>query len=224
MTILTTVDIAASASAAGFLYVRDSTVALVSVTGKRDAPSTPLRTVLHSCAATFAPQLRAIVDKLSNGTLVMFSATHFWEQHGALSRRRGIWGGGELQWLTTDIRRSTSVEITRETDSRFAGLVEIETKSLFDAADFARTHESTFLYVSERRNLSDERVREIFAKVFPDGKSGVDWGCVVDQIRKEAAACIRVSGNFDDPEASIDVFLSAELFARLGLKSGDRGG
>lgn len=218
MTIGTKVDIADSASGAGFRYVHDSTVALLSVTGKRDAPSTASKSVLQACATRAAPLLLAILSTPSGGTLTLFAATPFWDHHNVLSRRRGIWGRDELSWLTADARRSADVEITRDSGSRFAGLVEIEASSLFEAADFVRTHESSFLFMSKRDDLSDERVRALFAEVFPSSESTVDWGCVVDQIGKDAAACIRVSGSFDDPDVSLDVFMSADLLAKLRLK------
>jgi hypothetical protein len=177
-----------------------------------------LKSVLAACSTQFAPLLRAMLDELSDGALLLFAATR-WDQHNARSRRRGLWGRSELQWLTAGAPRSNGVELTREGESRFVGIVELEVASLCDAAEFVRTHTSSFLFIAERVDLSDDRVRAIFAAAFSTRTAGVDWGSVVGLIGTHAAGSIRVSGNFDDPEAAIDVFLPAELFAKLGERA-----
>jgi hypothetical protein len=145
-----------------------------------------------------------------------FTATAFWDQHNALSRRRGIWGSDQLGWLPTDAVRSPSVEIIGAAGARFAGLAEVGKSDLFEAADFVRTHGGSFLFVSPRIDVSEERVRAMANKVFPKGESVVEWRNVVDLVEEGEDICVRVGGGFDDPVASIDVFLSADLLRSLG--------
>lgn len=215
MTISTKVETAASAKAHGFHYVQSSNVAVVSVTGERDAPSTSLSTVLQACIARFEIFLLGWLRALPDDRLLLFAATPFWDQYNALSRRRGIWGSEGLSWLRGAAQRSPSVEISDGSGARFAGLVHIEQPAIFAAADFARTHGGSFLFVSPHDELTDERVRSMVKKVFPKGKSAVDWSAVVDQISKGEDIAIRVSGGFDDPEVSIDAFMRADLLRRL---------
>jgi len=217
MTIETTVEFSASATTAGFRYVRDSTVAIVSATGKRYAPSTPAMSVLEACAKRLASLVVRVMSGPPSGALMLFVATPFWDQHNVVSRRRGVWGRDDLRWLPPAASRSNDVEITRESASRFAGLAKIEAASFLDACEFLRTHESSFLFISSRADIDDERVRAMVLEVFPTGAPNVDWGSVVAQVGNEAAACVRVSGSFDDPEISIDVFMSADVFVTLRI-------
>jgi hypothetical protein len=75
--------------------------------------------------------------------------------------------------------RSPSVEIIGAAGARFAGLAEVGKSDLFEAADFVRTHGGSFLFVSPRIDVSEERVRAMANKVFPKGESVVEWRNVV---------------------------------------------
>lgn len=216
MTISTKIEVASSAKADGFKYVRSESVAVVSVLAQRDDPGTPLRTVLQTCIARFEAFFLGWVRALSPDQILLFAATAFWDQHNALSRRRGIWGTEQLDWLPSDAQRSPSVEIVGDGGSRFAGVVETREPDLLHAADYVRTHGCSFLFVSPRCDLTDERVRALAMKVLPDGEAVVAWGNVVDLLEDGEDLCIRVGGGFDDREISIDIFLAAELLHRLG--------
>jgi hypothetical protein len=191
-------------------------VAVVSVTGERDAPSTSLRTVLQACVERFEILLLGWLQALPNDLILLFVATPPCDQHNALSRRRGIWGSKGLGWLSGAAQRSPSVEVSDDVGTRFAGLAHIERPAFFEAADFARTHGGSFLFVSPHSKVTDERVRSMVTKVFPKGTSEVDWSSVIDQVGKEADIAIRVSGGFDDPEISIDAFMLSDLLPRPG--------
>jgi hypothetical protein len=102
------------------------------------------------------------------------------------------------------------VEIHRDGETRFAGLVRIDDASFLEAADFVRTHRASFLFVSLDDVLTEQRVRLLFSRVFPKGDSTVDRSRVVDQVGDGAELCILVSGAFDDREAGIDAFMSTE--------------
>jgi hypothetical protein len=154
---------------------------------------------------------------LSENRIFLFTATPFADQPNVLSRRRGVWAVDGLGWLPAGYR-SPSVEIVREDGGlRFAGLAQIAAPDFFEAADFARTHGRTFLLVSPARDLTEERVRSIVAKVFPREQSDLDWANVVAQIEDGEGICIRASGSFDDPEVSLDAFLSEALLRKLGV-------
>jgi hypothetical protein len=98
---------------------------------------------------------------------------------------------------------------------RFAGLAQISDAAFADAADFVRTHGASMLFVSPRLDLSEDRVRTMFAQAFPRGVPAVDWA-VVNQVEHCEDIVLRVSGGFDDPEVSIDAFVSADLLSRDG--------
>jgi len=153
---------------------------------------------------------------MPDAKLFLFIATPFWEQHNAISRRRGIWGSAGLNWLPEHLPRSASIELSGEGGARFAGLTEVPATDIFEAADFVRTHTSNFLFVSHHRELTEERVRAIAKKVFPNGESTVNWGSAVEQVEEGEDICVRVSGGFDDREASIDAFLAIDLLQKLG--------
>ena len=217
MTTDTKVETAVSAKARGYRYVRSDSVAVVSVSGERNAPSTSLRTVLQACFARFEVFLHGWLRALPEDRVLLFAATPLSAQHNVISRRRGIWGTDGLNWLPASVSRSPSVEIRGEEGvTRFAGLAEIAQANFFEAADFARMRDDSFLLVSPRQELTENRVRSMVAKVFPRGESAVDWTGVVAQVEEGEDICIRASGAFDDREASIDAFLSDNLLRRLG--------
>ena len=215
MTIKVKVESAPSAKDRGFLYVRSNDVAVVSVTGERDAPSTSLRTVLQSCLVQFEAFFSGWLRALPGHHTIILVATPAWDQHNALSRHRGIWRSEGLRWLSGDAQRSPSVEIREEGGTRFAGLAEINDANLFDAADYARTHGASFLLVSRRTDLTEERVRSMVTKVLPNGQGVLEWSNVVGLVDQGADICVRVSGGFDDRDVSIDAFLSAALLRKV---------
>jgi hypothetical protein len=220
MIIETTLETALSAKERGFRYVRSGHVAVVSVTGARGVSSISLRTVLKACVARFEATLHGWLLSLPHHRIVLFASTAFSAQHNALSRRRAIWGSEGLSWLPRAAARSDSVHINREDgEMRFAGLAEIDEASFFEAAEFMRTHAGSFLTVSARGDLTEERVRSIVAKVFPKADAAVNWSAAVAEVENGEDICIRASGGFDDPEASIDAFLSDGLLRKLEAAS-----
>jgi hypothetical protein len=211
------IETALSAKASGFRYVRSNNVAVVSVIGERDTPSTSLRSKLHACAARFNVFLRRWLRALPQDRVLLFAITPFSDQHNALSRRRGVWGSEGLRWLPEGVPRSPSVAVTREEGGiRFAGLADVGQAGFFEAADFVRTHAGSFLSVLPHRELTEERVRSTVKRAFPTGESAVDWAGVIEQVEEGEDICIRACGGFDDREASIDAFLSADLLLKLG--------
>ena len=214
MTIEPRIETARSAKEGGFRFVRSSTVAVVSVTAQRASPTTPLRIVLEACVARFAVLLRGWLRSIPQGRIFLFVATPLRDQHNAVRRHRGVWAE-DLSWLADGALRSPSVEISDAEGLRFAGLAEIGEHDLFEAAEFVRTHHESFLFVSACRDLTEESARSLVEKVFPNGQAAMDWARVVDQVEEDEDVCIRVSGNFDDREASIDAFLSADLLRSL---------
>jgi hypothetical protein len=221
MTIEPRVEVASSAKSSGFLYVRSENVAVVSVTGERRDPSTSHRAVLQACFARFEVLLRAWLVALPNDRVLLISATPMSDQQNVVTRRRGVWGTDGLRWLPTSAAKSPSVEVSGgEGGTRFAGLAEIPMEDLFEAADFVRTDGESFLLVSSRRELTEERVRSTVASVFPEGESTLDWAKVVALVEEEADMCIRTCGGFDDREAALDAFLRDDLLRKLARTCG----
>jgi hypothetical protein len=218
MTIETKVETAFSARARGFAYVQSAAVAVVSVVSERRDPSIPLRAAMQASAARFEVFLRACRQVLPQHRILLFVATPFSHQYNALSERRGVWGDGGLKWISAvEGSRSTSVQITgRQGAVCFAGLSEVTNEEFFEAVDFARTHDRSYLFLSPRRDMSEERVRAIAAKAFPAGDTGMAWAGIVSQVEDGEEICIRASGGFDDREVAIDAFLSDDLRRKVG--------
>lgn len=216
MTINTKVERSRSAKASGYRFVRSSDVAVVSVTGERDAPSTSLRTVLQACVVRFEDVFGGWRCAAPLERLYLFVATPPSDQHNALSRRRGVWGSNGLTWLPSGSSRSPSVEIAGDDGVRFAGVAELGERDLFEALDFVRTHSGAFLSASANVDLAESRVRSFAKNVFPSGEAGVNWGAALDQLAGDIDICLRATGGFDDRVVVIEAFLSAELLERVG--------
>jgi hypothetical protein len=215
MTISVRIEKALSAQANGFRYVHSGNVAVVSTIGTRDSLNIPLRAVMQACVEHLDGLFAGWLRVLSQHRILVFAATTCSDQHNALSRRRGIWGGEDLSWLPQGASRSLSVELSGKQGTRFAGIAEIRLTDLFEAADFARTNSGAFLFVSSAGDLTEVRVRTIAAKVFPKGDLALNWAGVIDGLEGGEEIRVRASGGFDDREASLDAFLSAELLSKL---------
>jgi hypothetical protein len=216
MTIEIVVETGASAKMRGFKYVRSNEIAVVSITGRRNDSDTPLRAVLHVCVERFATFLSLWLSYLSRHRLLLFAATPLSNHHNVVSRRRGVWGAGDFRWLPASSSRSPSVELVGSAGCvRFAGLTEVDRTKIFEAADFARTYGDSFILLSSTSLVTEECVRAIGTKVFPSGQSALDWASAVALVEEGQEVCIRASGNFDDRDASIDAFLSYELFQKI---------
>ena len=216
MTISVRIERALAAQADGFRYVHSGKVAVVSTVGRRDDLNISLRAVIEACVEHFDALLRGWLRVLSRHRLMVFVATNCSNQRNTLSRRRGIWGSEGLDWLPQGAPRSPSVELSGELGTRFAGVAELELSDLFEAADFVRTNSGGFLFVSSMGDLTEERVRAVAAKVFPKGDLALDWAGVMDGLEDSDEIRVRASGSFDDREASLDAFLSADLLSKLG--------
>jgi len=210
-------ETAISARDAGFKLVRSSAVAVVSVAARRDSPTTSLQIVLDQCAACFAELLDGWLGVLHDHRLLLFVATPPGDSPNAVARHHGAWRYAP-DWLAETTSRSASVEVVDGDRVRFAALAEIGQQDLLAAAELVRTSSTSFLFVSSNRDLTEPRVRSLVATVFPDGEPHLDWGCVTSLVENSTDICIRVSGNFDDREASIDAFLAADLLRTLGAE------
>jgi hypothetical protein len=67
--------------------------------------------------------------------------------------------------------------------------------------------------------LSEQRVSTLARKIFPPGGAGIEWSKVLELVEEGEDICIRVTGGFDDREASIDSFLSSDLLRRLSPRT-----
>jgi len=208
------VDTAVSAKDAGFRFVRSSGVAVVSITARRGAATTSLRIVAEQCAARFAELLDGWLGVLRDHRILLFVATTPANAPNGVARHRGAWRHAP-DWLAEIGSRSPSVEVVDDERVRFAALAEIGQQDLLAAAELVRTSSTSFLLVSSNRDLTEPRVRSLVATVFPAGEPHLDWGCVTNLVENSSDICIRVSGSFDDREASIDAFLAADLLRTL---------
>jgi hypothetical protein len=215
MTIETKLETFSSAKDRGFRYVRSGSVAVVSVTAEREVDDS-LPAALKACVHRFQATLQGWLRELPLYRVLLFVARPFRLHHNVLARRRGVWGVDALRWLPTNVRRSPSVEIhERNAGSRFAGLADVGEANFLRAAECARTERASFLLMSARTDLTEERVRSIVTYASPGARSDVDWEGVVAQVEDGAEICIRVSGGFDDKTVSIDAFLHEDLLRKL---------
>jgi hypothetical protein len=171
MTISVKIELSAPATAGGFRNVDSSDVSVISIVGERDDSSIPLSAVLRACTTQFKPFLADWLRALPQHRIILFCATPFWDHHNVVSKRRGVWGSEGLDRFPAEARRSPSVEINGDGGARFAGLLEIGTNMFFDAAEFARIHDSSLLLVLPSPELNEQLVHLIFTQAFPRGDS-----------------------------------------------------
>jgi hypothetical protein len=215
MTTSTRIEAARSAKASGFLFVESSGVAVVSTICERRDPTVPHLSMLHACVRRFQPLLTPWLSALPQHRVLLFAATPFWDQHNVISLRRALWGTQDLGWLPPAAPRSASVKVQGDDGLCFAGLARIPDEAFADAADFVRTHGASLLLVSPLDDLGEDRVREMFARFLSKKGPSVEWAAV-DYTEHCQDIVLRVTGGFDDREISIDAFMSADLFSKVG--------
>ena len=213
MTIKTTTEFAPSAKLAGYRFVGSADIAVVSTAGKRTSGDVPLRAVVEACVDRFGASLSEWLHILPQHQTALFIATPFWN-HNALQRRRGVWASDGLEWVPATAVRSPSIEVSSDHATRFAGTVQIDDESLLDAAEFVRTNSGAFILISSRNVSAVEFIRETLSTGFRGTASAVDWNSLLE-MRRSDDIFVRVTGAFDDAEASIDAFLSADLLRKL---------
>ena len=206
------VDVSRCARSAGFRFVASDDVAVISVIARREPPSGSSITAMHACSARFELLLKRLLQWKTDARLMFFAATPFWEESTELKRRRGLWRRSELLWLNERAGvRSPDVEMVSGASTRFSGIAVLDTEAVADAAEHLRTHASSFLFIASAAEPTEERVRQTFSNVFPEGGTAIDWRRAIDHLGTDMSACMRATGSFDDPDVSIDMFTNSEL-------------
>lgn len=199
--------------------------------------ATPLSAV---CVVTAEPQLprelelmdKACVEaaapllfdneRLGEGHRVwLFLAHGPWQANSVMVRHRKLWKSFPSAWDLDDFQLCREAMVESRAGVRFAGVAAVSRRGLFTATQILRGANSGALVLSERDYCeSEDDLMRLFNAAFP-GAAGapqeqVDWLSLALACCPSDDVVIRVSGSWDEREASLDLIMLPEHLPRFG--------
>lgn len=151
----------------------------------------------------------------------LFVSQRPWQPANRIVRHRKLWKDyRELIESGGIVNVSDEVEVSSEVGIRFSGVLEVTGSSIESALELVRTNPACAMICSKRQDIDSQvSVRSIFSFAFPkkDGieQVQVDWMTLALGLCPMGDVLIRVSGQFDDREAAVDVIALQEYILSL---------
>ena len=213
MTTETAVNVIESAANHGYVYVESDDIDVVSVTTRRNEPFTDHTVMLAECLAEFRPMLQHWRACLPSHRILLFMATMKWARYNVVQRRKTLLRN-RFGWLE-GARRVVEIELHNEDGIRRAGIAELVEEDLLEVGDYTRWDTTSFIFLSEEIDVSIPSAHDVFARAFPNGERMVNWESVIRHCSATHDIYLKLFGAFDDPEVSIDAFMSSDLRKRI---------
>ena len=183
----------------------------------RVAPTDKLADLVHACGKKIIPFLKN--NGLDSYRLLLFVAHGPWQPDMKLTRYKRLWKGHPgLKKFSSFPDKSDEIEISSDSGIRYTGLIELHDEDqLLQAIEFIRNDRASCIIVSRRQKIfSPEAIQEIFAFAFPKDQhdreaTTINWFSLVGRLAPKGDLILRVFGNFDDIEVSIDIFKSSDM-------------
>ncbi len=141
-----------------------------------------------------------------------------WQPDTRITRYRKLWKSNrQLVPFRNLTNRSDEILIESDAGLRYAGMVELDDNTFGQAIELLRTDSACFILASNRSQVhSADSLVNMISLAFPNDDSGmkstsVDWLNVAASLCARGDFVVRVSGLFDDPEATIDLIFSSEV-------------
>jgi len=171
-----------------------------------------LRELAEACGKQIYPFLS--LQSLENYQFFMFCANGPWQSDTRITRYYGLWKKcKKINNFCVSSDKSDEIRITSDIGVRYAGILNLRyEEQLLQAIRFTTGNSENFIFASQRSGLSSmESIQEIFDSAFPKNKNGnavtsINWFSLVSRLCSQGDLVIRVFGDFDDIEASVDIF------------------
>lgn len=141
-------------------------------------------------------------------------------ENTAVVRKHRYWSNYmryELATVTSVLRAAPTspveIEIVQASGVKYAGMIELTLGTISCAAELVRKSQTTsFILVSSRvGRASGKLLRSLHDKLMESSSreyESMNWTTVAGEMCALGDGVIRAAGNFDDREASIDLFVS----------------
>ncbi len=188
------------------------------IEAQRDDFSISLGELSAACAERAIELLR---ERKPQRRFWLFAAHGPWQPDNRIVRHKKLWTAFESMLSQPGASRaSEEVAFTSAEGVRFAGVVEVTERALLEAIQVARTSQSCTLIWSEREDIdSPTAMQSLFRCAFPEAKgtasANLNWLELLRQLVPLGDAVLRVTGNFDDRDAAVDIIGSPDLIASL---------
>jgi len=146
----------------------------------------------------------------------LFAAHGPWQPNSVMANHYKLWRSFQSEWRLDDLRLGAESMVKSSEGIRFVGLAEVSKAGFFAATQILRRSMSCAIILSARAEISDERsIVQLFNSAFPlykgTAESRVDWLSLSLHCCQLGDVVIRVSGSWDEREASLDFFMSPKL-------------
>lgn len=173
-----------------------------------------------ACAQTAAPLLYANERLGENYNVWLLLAHGPWQANSVMVKHRKLWRSFPSAWQLDDFHLCSEFMVASHKGVRFVSVAKVNQAGLFTASQMLRSESSGALILSQS-NYCDSRddVMRLFNSAFP-GSDGVAQERI-DWLNLSLACCplneivIRVSGSWDEREASLDLIMLPEHLPRF---------
>lgn len=187
-----------------------------------DEPQLPreLESMDKACVEAAAPLLFDNERLSEKHKVWLFLAHGPWQANSVMVKHRRLWRSFPSAWELGDFRLCGEASVESREGVRFAGVAAVSRQGLFTATQILRGSNSGALLLSERDYCeTEDDLMRLFDDAFPS-VNGVPQG-QVDWLNLSLARCpsddvvIRVSGSWDEREASLDLIMLPEHLPRF---------
>ena len=173
-----------------------------------------------ACVEAAAPLLFDNERLSGNHKLWLFLAHGPWQANSVMVKHRKLWRSFPSAWELGDFQLCGEAMVQSRNGVRFAGVAGVSRQGLFTATQILRSTNSGALVLSERDyGESQADWMRLFDAAFPsaDGvpREHVDWLSLSLACCPSNDIVIRVSGSWDEREASLDLIMLPEHLPRF---------
>lgn len=193
-------------------------ISLIEISAERARSSAELDALVEACGDRLVHHLASMHS--GGYKFWLFMTTECWEEPSRLVRYRGLWKNMTKRFpLLADISvKSEEISIESKSGIRFAGVLQFQIGELLEMLKLSRNYRSCVILLSRDTDVdSVSNLNYLYTSSFPDENypSAVDWGMLALTLCPKEYIIIRVTGHFDDPEASVNAIALHEIAKRM---------
>ncbi|MGN0740466.1 MAG: hypothetical protein ACI4LX_09885 [Treponema sp.] len=164
----------------------------------------------ESCWEDAAKRISTLLKEncglFKNGTLYLWLKSESFKNPSRLKKLKGVWNNNELEWLQK--KQCLLYSHLNDDEEFYSALATINEVQLGACLDFVRANNASFLFFVPEKIQSDE-----FDSYLSECYSDLEK--VISFFFEKNTIFIRVSGNFDDKELSVDFFGKREMLTNI---------
>ena len=137
----------------------------------------------------------------------LWTKTEIYSSPSKLKQKKHIWNSQRLSWLVKE--QCILFTHTNEKGEMYSAIAQIDTKQLDCCLNYIRTHNDSFLFAADKKNINWNDI-DYFLSCFY-----FDFEKVVDFLYNQGFLFIRIFGNFDDQNLSVDFLGKEEMISNF---------